>query len=238
MDSFESRMNPRFLAESEKGMLQEPRVIESGRETIEDFKEDKKGKRRASVLSLFSLSWFSVIHVFMSSVHAFSSLVRLVTLLREVDFWRCESSAKSWWFTEWLAIISERGVMYRMKRTGFSTEPWVHELWWWQRQVIYWSGLIPVWEIWLKPLECSKLMPKTEFRQERRFWWSVVLKEQKCCCCPEQRKYHLQHVTKWSQCCILLDRLTERGCWGCFLGDGRDICGEWLFQGFWTGMEG
>ena len=49
-------MNPRFRAESEKGMLQEPRVIESGRETIEDFKEDEKGNRRASVLLLFSLS--------------------------------------------------------------------------------------------------------------------------------------------------------------------------------------
>ena len=51
MDSFESRMNPRFLAESEKGMLCEPRVIESGKETVEGFTEDEKGKRRASVLS-------------------------------------------------------------------------------------------------------------------------------------------------------------------------------------------
>ena len=51
MDSFESRMNPRFLAESEKGMLCEPRVTESGRGTVEVFKEDEKGKRRASVLS-------------------------------------------------------------------------------------------------------------------------------------------------------------------------------------------
>ena len=34
---------------------------------VEGFKEDKKGKRGASVLSLFSLSGFSVIHVFMSS---------------------------------------------------------------------------------------------------------------------------------------------------------------------------
>ena len=56
MDSFESRMNPRFLAESEKGMLREPRVIESGRGTVKGFKEDEKGKRRASVLSSFSLS--------------------------------------------------------------------------------------------------------------------------------------------------------------------------------------
>ena len=56
MDRFESRMNPRFLEESEKGMLREPRVIESGREPVECFKEDEKGKRRASVLSSFSLS--------------------------------------------------------------------------------------------------------------------------------------------------------------------------------------
>ena len=46
---------------SEKGMLWEPRVIESGRETVDGFKEDEKGKRRAFVLSSFSLSWFSVV---------------------------------------------------------------------------------------------------------------------------------------------------------------------------------
>ena len=124
MDSFESKMNPRFLAESEKGMLWEPRVIESERETVEGFKEDEKGKRRASVLSSYSLSWFSVIHVFMSSVHALSSLVRLVTSLRGVDFWSCVSSAKSWCFKEWLAMISERGVVYRTKRMGPSNKPW------------------------------------------------------------------------------------------------------------------
>ena len=50
MDRFESRMTPRFLAESEKGMLGEPREAESGRETVEGLKEDEKGKRRASVL--------------------------------------------------------------------------------------------------------------------------------------------------------------------------------------------
>ena len=39
---------------------------------MDGFKEDEKGKRRASVLSSFSLSCFSVFHVFMSSVHALS----------------------------------------------------------------------------------------------------------------------------------------------------------------------
>ena len=53
---------------------------------MEGFKEDEKRKRRASVLS--SLSWgrFSVVHIFMSSVHALSSMVRVVTSLRGADF--------------------------------------------------------------------------------------------------------------------------------------------------------
>jgi len=50
VDSFQSRMNARFLAESENRMLREPRVIESGREKVEGFKEEEKGKRTASVL--------------------------------------------------------------------------------------------------------------------------------------------------------------------------------------------
>ena len=167
MDSLESRMNPRFLAESEKEMLWEPRVIESGRETVEGFKEDEKGKRRA-FLSSFSLSWFSVIHVCMSSVHALSSLVRLVTSLRGADFWSCVSSAKSWWFTEWLAVISERGVVYRTKRMGPSIEPWStpymscdgdeDEL----LTEVDWS----VWEVWLKPWECSTLNARNRVQAE------------------------------------------------------------------------
>ena len=47
MDRFESRMTPRFLAESEKGILWEPRVIESGRETVEGLKEDESGKKKS-----------------------------------------------------------------------------------------------------------------------------------------------------------------------------------------------
>ena len=160
-------------------MLWEPRVIESGRGPVEGFKEDEKGKRRASVLSSFSLSWFSVIHVFMLSVHALSSLVRLVTSLRGADFWSCVSSAKSWWFTEWLEMISERGVVYRTKRMGPSTEPWgtpymscdgdedelLTEVNWYLSERYEWNHWSAVdW------------MPKTEFRRERRIWWSRVSK--------------------------------------------------------------
>ena len=171
IDSFESRMNPRFLAESEKGMLWEPRVIEPGRETVEDFKEDEKVKRRASVSSSFSLSWFSVIHDFMSSVHALSSLVRLVTSLREADFWSCVSSAKSWWFTEWLAMISERGVMYRTKRMGPSTVMVTKTSYWLKWTDICLRGMYD-WNLW----SAVDWMPKTEFRRERRIWWSVLSK--------------------------------------------------------------
>ena len=123
MDKSQSRMNPRFLAESEKGMLWQPTEIESGTEMAAGFDEEKKEKSRAIVSSSLSLSWFSVIHALMSSVHARSSLLRLSISLKGADVRSCVSSAKSWWFTEWVAIISERGVVYRTKRTGPSTEP-------------------------------------------------------------------------------------------------------------------
>ena len=182
-------------------MLWEPRVIESGRGTVEGFKEDEKGKRRASVLSLFSLSWFSVSHVFMSSVHALSSLVRMVTSLRGADYCSCVSSAKSWWFTEWLAMISERGVVYRTKRMGPSTEPWgtpmscdgdedelLTEVDWYLSERYEWNHWSAV-----------DRMPKTELRRERRrIWWPIpcgvksgtekdpTKEEQKCCHCQSR----------------------------------------------------
>ena len=108
-----------------------------------------------------------------------SSLVRLVTSLRGADFWSRVSSAKSWWFTEWLAVISERGVVYRMKRMGPSIEPWSTQYMScngeWRRWVTDWSGLLSErydWNHW----SAVDWMPKTEFRQERRIWWSVVSK--------------------------------------------------------------
>ena len=115
----------------------------------------------------------------MSSVRALSSLVRLFTSLRGADFWSCVSSVKSWWFTEWLAMISERGIVYRTKRMGPSTEP---------RGTLYMSCdgdedklLTEVdwylseryeWNHW----SAVDWMPKTEFRLERRLWWSTVSK--------------------------------------------------------------
>ena len=117
MDSFESRMNPRFLAESEKGMLWEPRVIESGRETVEGFKEDEKGKRRASVLSSFSLSRFSVIHVFLSSVYdVFRTLINSLVfwLVTGAWAWYC---VRLWSIMTWNHDVSDFGFAREFQRT-------------------------------------------------------------------------------------------------------------------------
>ena len=123
MDRFGSRMTPRFLAELEKGMLWESRVIKSGKEIVKGFKEDEKGKRRASVLSSLSLSWFLIVHMFMSSVYiVFCG--EAGHFAERSGFLERVSSMKSRWFTERLAVISERTVVYRTKRTGPSTEPW------------------------------------------------------------------------------------------------------------------
>ena len=90
------------------------------------FQGRRKGKEKSFcfVVVQFELILASSMFLCRLSVHALSSLVRLVTSLRGADFWSCVPSAKSWWFTEWLTIISERGVVYRTKRMGPSTEPW------------------------------------------------------------------------------------------------------------------
>ena len=160
MDRFESRMTPEFLAEWEMGMLLELRVIE--REKVEDFKEGEKGKRRASVLSSFSLSWFSVIHVLRRlcmqwvlwwgwSLHWEERISGAVCQPPKADGLQ---SGQLWYRRE-----RERGVVYRTKRTGPSTEPWgapymscdgeEDEL---LTEVDWYLS-----EIWLKPLECSGL---------------------------------------------------------------------------------
>ena len=132
MDSFESRMNPRFLAESEKGILWEPRVIESGRETVEGFKEDEKGKRRASVLSSFSLS------------PCFYVVCACIEFFGEVGHFTERSGFRE------LCVICEKLMVYRVvsydigERRSVQDEVngpqyWalrhiVHELWWWRRR--------------------------------------------------------------------------------------------------------
>ena len=49
----------------------------------------------------------------------------------------------------------------------------VHELWWWRRRVIDWSGLVPIWEVWVKPLECSRLNAKNRVQAGEEKWSRV-----------------------------------------------------------------
>ena len=131
----------------------------------------------------------------------------LFTSLRGADFWSCVSSAKSWWFTEWLAMISERGVVYRTKRMGPTTEPLVTQYMSCDGDEDDWSGLISVWEIWLKPSECSRLKAKNRVQAgEGNLVVNSVGKlqqgEQKWCHCPERREYCLQCVTKRCHGCV------------------------------------
>ena len=105
-DFYDMLLHGQFWAKNESkvpGRIRERDVVRAKSNWIREGNGRFQGRwkgRGASVLSSFSLSWFLVIHVFMSSVHALSSLVRLVTSLRRVDFWSCMSSVKSWWFTE------------------------------------------------------------------------------------------------------------------------------------------
>ena len=113
----------------------------------------------------------------MSSVHARSFLVRLSISMRGADFWSCVSSAKSWWFTEWPAMMSERDVVYRTKRTGPSNKPWgtpymscgggEDELFTevnWHLSDRYDSN----------HLGAVDWIPKRQQRRERKIWWSIA----------------------------------------------------------------
>ena len=119
------------------------------------------------------------IHDFISSVHNCRSCVRLCTLFGGVDFWSWVSSAKSWWLTKWLVVMSESGVAYKTNSTGPSTEPCrtpnikgegeEAELW---RTMDWFLCSRYDWNHWT----VVERMPKTVLRRERRIWWSIVLK--------------------------------------------------------------
>ena len=142
-----------------------------GRESVE--------KRMASVLSSWSLSWLQHSHDFKSSVHNCRSRVRLCTSFGGVAFWSWVSSANSWWLAEWLALVSESGVVYKTNSTGTSTEPC-------GTSNIKGQGkkaeLLTTtdWSLSSRYVQnhwsAVERMPKTISRRERRIWWSIVSK--------------------------------------------------------------
>ena len=90
---------------------------------IKQWQEDREGteKRMASVLCSLSLSLLLHIHAFISLENNRRSCVRLCTSFG--DFWSWVLYAKSWWLTEWFAMMSDSGVVYK-NSTGLSTEPY------------------------------------------------------------------------------------------------------------------
>ena len=170
MDSLESRMNPRFRAESEKGMLWEPRVIESGGKRIR-FQGRRKGKEKSFC---FVVVQFELI---------FRHPCFYVVCACNEFFGEAGHFTERSRFLE-LCIIREKLMIYRVvsydigercsvqdKENGpqyWALRHTVHELWWWRRRVFDWSGL-SVWEVWLKPLECSRLNAKNGDNNHRLY---------------------------------------------------------------------
>ena len=77
-------------------------------------KRPRKGKENSFcfIIVQFELIQVSVIHVFMSSVHALNSLVRLVTSLRRADFWSSVSVIREKLMIYRVALRYQRGLVY------------------------------------------------------------------------------------------------------------------------------
>ena len=80
--------------------------------------------------------------------------------------------------------------------------PEVHELWWWRRQVTDWSGLISVWEVWLKPLECSRLNAQNRVQTGEE---DLVVNSVKSGRKIKQKKN--KNVLPWKQKCSPLNKM-------------------------------
>ena len=126
-------MNPKFLTESEMGMLWEPRVIEWGRETVElRFQGRRKGKEKSFC--------FVVVQFELIFRHpCFYVVCACTEFFGEVGHFTERSG-----FLE-LCVICEKLMVYRVvsydieRRSiqDVANGPPVHELWWWRRRVIY-----------------------------------------------------------------------------------------------------
>ena len=131
----------------------------------------------ASVLTSLSLSWLLHIHAFTPSVHDCRSCVRLCTSFGGVDFWSWVSSAKSWWLTEWLAMMSESGVVYKTNSTGPNTEPCGTPNMTGEKEE---AELLTTAHWFLSRRydrnhwRAVEQMPKTVSRRERRICWLIV----------------------------------------------------------------
>ena len=143
------------------------------------WQEDREGteKRMASVLCSLSLSLSLHIHAFMSSVHNCRSCVRLCTSFGGAEFWSWVLYGKIWWLTEWFAMMSDSGVVYK-NSTGLSPEPYGTPN---MRGEVEKEELLTTTHWFMSRRydrnhwRAVERMPKAVLRRERRIWWSIVL---------------------------------------------------------------
>ena len=188
MDRFGSRMTPRFLAESEQGMLWEPRVTESGNGGRFQGRRKWKQKSFCFVVVNFKLIFghpcFHVVCVFefFGEVGHFtkrSGFLELCNIRKKLMIYR--------------VVSYDIGEKCDVQDEENGPEYWalrhtVLELWWWWKRVIDRSGLISVWEIWLKPLEWSRLNAKNRLQAGEK---DLVVNSIKSC-----RKIHKKRKRK------------------------------------------
>ena len=187
--SLELKMNPKFLTLSENAIWWVPTVTDDGKKS--EGRESVK-KRMASVLSSLNLNWLLHIHDFISSVHNCRSRVRLFTSFGGVDFWSWVSSANSCWLTEWLAMMSESGLVYKTNSTGPSEPCGTPNM----KGEGEEAELLTTMDWFLSSRydrnhwSAVERMPKTVSRRERRIWWSIVSKAAEDAVRVEQKFYH------------------------------------------------
>ena len=183
VDRFESRMTARFLGESEKGMLWEPRIIESRRK---QWKVSRKLKRERV---FFCVVFFVVVIIVFVLIFGHPCFY---VICASIEFF-CEAGhfTKRSGFLE-LCIIHEKLMIYRVvsyirERCSVQDEE-NRPQYWALRHTLYMSCDVDEdelltevdwhlserydWNHW----SAVDWMPKTVFRWDRRIWWSIVSK--------------------------------------------------------------
>ena len=117
----QSSVTPRFFTEETKSTSEFPIRIEEGWGKLTDNLCDFTSID--SVLLSFNWSLLCVIHNLSSVIHFF--MISVVWIWSgTVSLYNWLSSANAWCWIECFLISSNRGCVYKTKKTGPKTEPW------------------------------------------------------------------------------------------------------------------
>ena len=135
--------------------------------------EDREG---VSVSSLLSLSGCSTVMICVTCTWL-QVVCKALYVIWWSQFLKLVSSTKSWWLTEWFAMMSEKGVVYKTNSSGPSTEPCGTPNGGGQEE----AELLTTTHCALSRRydqnhwSVVEWMPKTVFKWERRIWWLTIL---------------------------------------------------------------